>query len=95
MRIEMYPTVDFEDIRAEFGLGYMDYNFTNMVENGSYIYFALDEDELEARKEDIAYAEEAGDGNSNYCKRLKNELALIEYFNNLGYNDAILICIYW
>lgn len=95
MRIEMYPTVDFADIKEEFGLSYKDYNFTNMVQNGSYVFFALDEDELEVRKEDIEYIEKLGDCSSSHCKRLKNELALIEYFNSLGYNDAILICICW
>lgn len=35
MRIKMYPTVAFEDIKAEFGLSYKDYYFTNMVQNGS------------------------------------------------------------
>lgn len=95
MRIKMYPTVAFEDIKAEFGLSYKDYYFTNMVQNGSYVFFALDEDELEVRKEDIEYIEKLGDCSSSHCKRLKNELALIEYFNSLGYNDAILICIVW
>ena len=95
MKIEMCPTVAFGDIEEKFGLSYGDYNFTDMAENGAYVFFALDEDEIEARKEDIAYAEEAGDGNSKYCKRLRNELALIEYFNSIGYNDAILICVCW
>ena len=99
MRIEMCPTVSFEDIEAEFGFTMRDVTFTDEVENGTYAFFALDEDAIAEHQEEIDEIEAFGDEDDAYTVRRHNqlvhELQLIKYFNSLGYDDAILICIIW
>ena len=95
MRIEMMPTVSFDDIQNQFGFGFDDVSFTNEVENGSYAGFALDEDAIDERKEEMRDMLEYGDINHHRFARLKNELTLINYFRELGYTDEILIWICW
>ena len=95
MRIEMCPTVNFEDIEAELGFHFEDFYFTQEVENGTYAFFALDEDAIAEHEGDIADCEKFNECDTAYYRRMKNELQLIKYFNSLGYDDAILICIIW
>ena len=91
----MIPTVNFEDIESHFGFGLNDVSFTEMVENGSYVGFGLDEDAIDRREEELSDMEEYGDTNHRRFTRLKNELTLINYFRELGYTDEILIWICW
>lgn len=95
MRIEMMPTVSFDDIENHFGFGFDDVNFTDAVENGSYVGFELDEDAVNEREEDMRDMLKYGATNHRYFTRLKNELTLINYFRELGYTDEILIWICW
>lgn len=98
MRIEMLPTVLFDDIRTEFGFDFKDVYFTDCVENGTYVYFDLSEDAIAEREEEINYIDEyfhSDDSINRRRQRYKNELILIHYFRNLGYTDEILIFICW
>ena len=99
MKIEMLPTVLFDDIRTEFGFDFGDVFFTDYVESGTYVYFDLSEDAIAEREEEIddidAFCNPNDDYSTRRRTRYKNELTLIHYFRNLGYTDEVLIFICW
>jgi hypothetical protein len=95
MRIEMLPTVSFDDIKTQFHYSFDDVTFTQMAENGSYVSFDLTKEHLAELLEEIADLEEWGEVYMRRYHRLHNEVALIRYFNSLGYNDVMLIYISW
>lgn len=95
MRITNMPTVSFDDIAEHFGFSFSDVDFTNCVENGSYVGFELDEDANERRVEALQDLERVGRSATGYGRKVKNELEIARYFNSLGYNDEILIYVNW
>ena len=95
MKIEMKPLVHSWNIEKEFGIRVLDCEFTQMVENDSYVPLWLDEDSSADLWEDIKYYTDKGDGESAYVKRLKNELDLINRFRAMGYTDSILVFVSW
>ena len=99
MRIEMLPTVLFDDIANEFDFDFGDVFFTDYVESGTYVYFDLSEDAIAEREDEIDNIKAFGDPNDPHDirrhQRYKNELTLIHYFRNLGYTDEILIFVNW
>ena len=95
MNIEMRPLVHSWNIEKEFGIRVFDCEFTQMVENDSYVPLWLDEDHRDELWEDIRYYTDKGDGESAYVKRLENELDLINRFRAMGYTDSILVFVSW
>ena len=98
MRITNLPTVSFDDICEHFGWSFDDVSFTHMVENGCYVGINLDEDAIKERQEELEYMqafEELDAFEMGYKHRLENEIQLIRYFNELGYNEEILVWICW
>ena len=95
MNIEMIPLVNSWNIEKEFGIRVLDCEFTQMVENNSYVPLWLDEDRRDELWEDIRYYTDKGDGESAYVKRLENELDLINRFRAMGYTNSILVYVFW
>ena len=96
MKIEMKPVVYSWDIEKEFGIRVFDCAFTQMVENDdSYILLRLDEGYRDELWEDIRYYTDRREGESDYVKRLENELDLINRFRVMGYTDSILVFVTW
>ena len=93
MFIEMKPVVHSYNIEKEFGIRVLDCEFTQMVENDSYVPLWLDDDRVDELREDIRYYTDKGDGESAYVKRLENELDLINRFRAMGYTYSILVFI--
>ena len=95
MKIEMRPVVQSWNIEKEFGIRVLDCNFTQGVENDSYVPLWLDKDRRDELWEDIRYYTAKGDGESAYVRRLENELDLINRFRAMGYTDSILVFVSW
>jgi hypothetical protein len=95
MRIEMKPIVHSWEIEKEFGIDVLRCQFTQMVENDSYVPLWLDEDRVDELREDIKYYTDKGEGEAAYVKRLENELDLINRFRAMGYTYSILVFVSW
>ena len=95
MKIEMTPVVQSWSIEKEFGICIFDCQFTQMVENDSYVPLWLDDDRVNELWADIRYYIDKGESESAYVKRLENELDLINRFRAMGYTDSILIFVSW
>ena len=93
MNIYKMPVVNSSDIEKEFGIRVFDCEFTQMVENDSYVELYLDEDRPRELYDDIRYYSNKCE--DAYVKRLKNELELINKFRNLGYTNSILVYVSW
>ena len=93
MNIEMRPVVHSWNIEKEFGISVLDCEFTQMVENDSYVSLWLDDDRVNELQEEIA---SCNDGSENkYVNRCSKELELINHFRAMGYTDSILIFVSW
>ena len=93
MRIEQVPVVSVDDILATFEKSLDDYSCFRWVESDSYQYLSLDEDYIQELVDEIDFEREHD--NQKYAEQYQNTLDLVHYFRSLGYEECILIYIYW
>lgn len=93
MKINMVPSVNSWDVEEEFGMRIFDCNFTEMVENDSYVCLALNEEHIEDLKDNIEYCREHD--RVVKAEQYENELDLVNKFRELGYKDEIIIFVSW
>lgn len=93
MKIEMRPVVQSWSIEREFGIRVLDCQFTQMVENDSYVPLWLDDDRVNELWTEIT---SCNDGSKvKYVNRCTKELELINKFRAMGYTDNILVFVSW
>lgn len=92
IKIQICQYADMDNICEHFNTHMSDYEFCQEVENDGYVSLDLSDYAVEELVESIRW-EEGKD--VHYQKRLKNDLALVEYFRNIGYRDSILIYVSW
>lgn len=92
IKVTMVPTIDIEDIEEQLNV-HMDYfEFTQGVENGSYVTLCLDDDAVEDLEESIAW-EEGKD--THRQQRLRNQLTLVHLLRDMGFKDYVLVSVFW
>ena len=92
IKIQICQYVRMSDVCEHFNTRIRDYEFCQEVENDSYVSLDLSDYAVEELAESIRW-EEGKD--IRYQKRLQNDLALVEYFRNIGYRDSILVYVSW
>lgn len=103
--IKQINYMNMTDAEKLVGCHWTEFEFTQMAENGDYVYVGLDDYDMEEIAEDIAW--EAGklgiplgsnltDCDNKYLKRLVNQQTLMKklYFD-YGVRDGILIHVSW
>ena len=70
---------------------FSEFEFTQMVENDSYVSLPLDDIAIQELKEDIEWKE--GKDCKRY-KRLLNQLNLVTTLREMGYKDEILLFLF-
>lgn len=92
IKIQICQYSRMSDICEHFNTHIRDYEFCQGVDNDSYVYLDLSDYGVEELDENIRW-EEGKDIRRQ--KRLQNDLALVEYFRNIGYRDSMLVYISW
>lgn len=94
MEIKTVKTVDFDEINREFGRSVGEFDFTEMVENDSYVIFDCDDCAKHELFESIEW--ERDHGNTWRLNKLMNDLALLNVLREI-YNitDEVLIYVSW
>ena len=108
MEIKNMPIIDCHDIETELGIHWSGFEFTQMVENGSYIEVACDDDEIEEILEDIKWElgkesmtmEDIENGmvkssTNRYLKRLVNQYHFMKYLREEHKLTSVLVNVYW
>lgn len=94
MEIKTIQTIDFDDIQKEFNLGFNDFDFTEMVENDSYVIFDCDGITLAELLDTIEW--ERDHGNTWRLNKLMNDLALLNVLRETYHiTDEVLIYVSW
>ena len=94
MEIKTIQTIDFDDIRKEFNLGFNDFDFTEMVENDSYVIFDCDGVTMSYLLDSIEW--ERQHGNTERLNKLMNDLALLQTLRDIYHiEDEVLIYVSW
>lgn len=92
IKIQICQYASMSDICKHFNTRIRDYEFCQEVNNDSYVPLDLSDYVVEELDESIRW-EEGKDIRRQ--KRLQNDLALVEYFRNIGYRDSILVFVSW
>ena len=92
IKIQICQYVRMSDVCEHFNTHISDYEFCQDVANDSYVPLILEDYIVEVLDENIRW-EEGKD--ARLQKRLQNDLALVEYFRNIGYRDSILVYVSW
>lgn len=92
IKIQICQYADMGNICEHFNTHMSDYEFCQEVENDSYVSLDLSDYAVEELAESIRWEEGK---NIRRQKRLQNDLALVEYFRNIGYRDSMLIYVSW
>jgi hypothetical protein len=93
IKMIMRPTVDIDDICKELGLHMSDFEFTQMVENDSYVTFDCSDERVEELSEELEW--EKDNGNTRYFNRISNDYALMNLLRAQGIFDSALIYVSW
>ena len=93
MKIVNVPTVSGSEIERELDISLFDCEFTQCVENDTYVVLDLTDDKVDELREDIEWYE--GKGEQGILTRMRNELKIVEYFRSIGYNISILVYVSW
>lgn len=93
IKIKQMPTITTDDIEKLTGIHWTEFEFTDCVENDSYVLLVCDEEEKAALEEDLMW--ELGKSERR-VRNIKNQLKLIEILNT-EYNitDGILVFVCW
>ena len=101
MRIDMVPVVDFDEMLTELGKdSIQDFYFYNRAdEYDGYFWVNTDEDailDLEHEIEsDIEFCKRINaEPDETFLNTIRNDIALIKLFRDLGHTDGILIYVY-
>lgn len=93
IKMIMRPTVDMDDICKELGLHMSDFEFTQMVENDSYVTFDCSDERVEELSEELERKKDKGD--TRYFSRISNDYALINLLRAQGILEYTLIYVSW
>jgi hypothetical protein len=89
------PTVSCWEVEKAFDVCIFDCDFTQGVENDSYVTLDLTQDRVDELKEELEWQEGKGDGDMRYARGIRAELKIIEGFREMGYDTSILVFITW
>ena len=92
IKVTMQPTVDFDDIADELGVGLSDCYFTEMAENGSYVSLDCSDEAVEELKDTIEYVKEHRPRDH---RKYLNDLYVINELRHMGYKNSVLVFIFW
>lgn len=93
IKMIMRPTVDMDDICKELGLHMSDFEFTQMVENDSYVTFDCSDERVEELSEELELKKDKCD--TRYFNRISNDYALINLLRAQGILEYTLIYVSW
>jgi hypothetical protein len=105
VKIKQVKYIDIFDAEEIADCHWDEFEFTQMAENGSYVYLSLDDYNMEEIQEDIEWemgkcgiplGSDLTDCDNRYLKRLVNQQTLMKklYFD-YGVRDGILILVSW
>lgn len=100
INVNMCPVVDFDEIEAELNISRDKYASLFDVENGHYKWFGTDEDYLSYREEalnnELKFIKDYPECKDDlYITRLENDIMLTKKFREMGYEDGIIIFVWW
>ena len=101
IKVDMVPVVGYDEIESELNLKIYDFDFYNRAdEDFGYFWLGTDIDavaDAEANLDDYfkAIKENPFWIDSKYRDRLKNDIILINYFRKLGYDNGVLIYVWY
>lgn len=105
VKIKQINYINMSEAEEIAGCHWTEFEFTQMAENGGYVYLSLDDYDMEEIQEDIEWemgkcgislGSDLTDCDNRYLKRLVNQQTLMKklYFD-YGVRDGILIHIFW
>ena len=101
MRIDMIPVIDYEEIQNELEIEITDFDFYNQNDHSDgYFWFSTDEDAIidleNAIEDEIAAEKQYGWArDEKYIQRINNDIKLVKLLQSLGYNDGVLIYVWF
>lgn len=103
--IKQINYMNMTDAEKLVGCRWTEFEFTQMAENGSYVYVGLDDYDMEEIAESIAWEKgkwgipldsDLADCDNAYLKRLVNQEKLMKIlYYDYGVRDGILVHIAW
>lgn len=103
--IKQINYINMTDAEKLVGCHWTEFEFTQMAENGDYVYLGLDDYDMEEIAEDIAWekgkcgiplTEDFTDCDNNYLKKLVNQQKLMKaLYYDYGVRDGILVHVFW
>lgn len=95
MKITNVPVVNSWELEETYAVSIYDCDFTQEVENDSYVLLDLTLDRLEQLREDLEWQEGKGESGSRYARGLRSEIKIIEGLRTIGYEISILVYVSW
>ena len=95
MKITNVPVVNGWELEEAYAVSIYDCDFTQEVENDSYVLLDLTTDRLDKLREDLEWQEGKGESGSRYTRGLRSEIKIIEGLRALGYEVSILVYVSW
>lgn len=101
VRVTNIPVIDFDELQCEFEVPMSEYSFYNRADQSDgYFWFGTDEDDMAFCEQEIQeyrdYMVKNPDVDfSDYIRHLQNDLELIKTLREAGYNDGVLIYIWY
>jgi hypothetical protein len=89
----MQPTIELREVCEILKCHISDFEFTQMVENDSYVIFNCSDEALEDLSEELDW--EQGKGNTYRLNRLIHDYDLMRLLREQGILDDILIYVSW
>ena len=90
--VKSVPYITVEDIEDVCGKHFSKYEFTQMVENGSFAILECDDGALEDLYEEQEWLH---DKESGTYERITNQIELVEMLRAQGYRDTVLVFVSW
>lgn len=95
MKITNVPVVNNWELAERYDVSIYDCDFTQEVNNDSYVLLDLTLDRLEQLREDLEWQEGKGESGSRYARGLRSEIKIIEGLRDIGYEVSILVYVSW
>jgi hypothetical protein len=91
--VKQVPVINCEDIHELCGAIWQQCAFGQMAENGSFQPIYTDDEALNTCEENAEWAKDHGTGTDYMLAR--NELKLVQALRELGYNEMVLVEVFW
>jgi hypothetical protein len=92
IKVTMTPTINIKDVEKQLNVHMNDFEFTKMADNDSYVALCLNDYATEELEDSIAWEEGK---NTRRQQRLRNQLTLVHLLRDMGFNDYVLVYIFW